>query len=100
LWSVLMIALTYRLAGSGSAANSESAIALLQGGAEGFAKLSPALRATVLPALASAFHAVFAATAVLSLIALGVASLLREQPLRTTPAALPPRTRPERISAD
>jgi MFS family permease len=100
LWSVLIIAFTRELAGSSGAGLPETGIALLQGGAEAFAKLSPALRATVVPALAGAFHAVFAATAVLSLIALGVASLLREQPLRTTPAALPPRRAAERISAD
>jgi len=101
LWSVLIIAFTRELAGSGGAGLPESGLALLQGGAEAFAQLSPALRAVVVPALAGAFHAVFAATAVLSLIGLGVASLLREQPLRTTPAAIPPPQRAaERLSAD
>ena len=100
LWSVLIIALTYELAGSGTRALPESGLALLRGGPEAFAKLSPTLRATLVPALAGAFHVVFAAAAVLNLIALGLACLLREQPLRTTPSALAPRPTAERLSAD
>jgi hypothetical protein len=100
LWSVLIIALTAKLAGSGAASLPGNTIALLQGGAEAFTSLSPALRTTLVPALASAFHIVFAAAAGLCVIALAIATLLREQPLRTTPAALPPRPQPQRISAD
>jgi len=99
-WSVLIIALTYKLAGSGTRALPESGLALLQGGPDAFAKLSPTLRATLVPALAGAFHVVFAAAAVLNLIAPGLAGLLREQPLRTTPSALGPRPTAERLSAD
>jgi hypothetical protein len=72
----------------------------LQGGPDAFAKLSPTLRATLVPALAGAFHVVFAAAAVLNLIAPGLAGLLREQPLRTTPSALGPRPTAQRLSAD
>jgi len=100
LWSVLITALSYRLSGNGAPGLPESGIALLQGGAEAFAKLSPALRATVLPALAGSFHVVFAAAAVLNVIALAIASLLRELPLRTTPSAIAPRSAAERLSAD
>ncbi|MGH7123783.1 MAG: MDR family MFS transporter [Stellaceae bacterium] len=100
LWSVLIIALTGRLAGGSAAAVPEDAIGLLQGGAEAFTSLSPVLKATLLPALASAFHVVFAAAAALSAVALAIASLLREQPLRTTPAVSAPRPHSERISAD
>ena len=100
LWSVLIIALGQKLAGSGAAALPENALGLLQGGAEAFTSLSPALKATLLPALASAFHVVFAAAAALTVIALAIAILLREQPLRTTPAATAPRPQPQRISAD
>jgi hypothetical protein len=42
---------------------------------------------------------VFAAAAVLSLVALAIASLLREQPLRTTPSAIASPDA-ERMSAD
>ena len=100
LWSVLIIALTYTLARSGAPTLPESGIALLEGGTEAFAELSPSLRATVVPALAGAFHVVFATAAALSLIGLVMASLLREQPLRTTPSAIAPPPRTERISAD
>ena len=100
LWSVLIIALSYRLSGNGAPGLSENGITLLQGGAEAFAKLSPALRATALPALAGSFHVVFAAAAVLNLIALAIASLLRELPLRTSPSAMAPRPTAERLSAD
>jgi hypothetical protein len=72
----------------------------LQGGPEAFARLSPAIRAVLLPALASAFHVVFAAAAVLNLVAVAIAIVIREQPLRTTPAASAPRQQPQRISAD
>lgn len=100
LWSVLIIALARKLAGDGATTLPENAIGLLQGGAEAFTNLSPALKATLLPALGSAFHVVFAIAAVLNLIALAIASVLREQPLRTTSAASALRKQPERLPAD
>ncbi len=100
LWSVLIIALGAALARSGTPALPGNGIALLQGGGEAFANLSPDLKATVVPALAAAFHTVFAAAAGLCLIALGFAVLLREQPLRTTAAAITAHRQPEQISAD
>ncbi|HKX06759.1 MAG TPA: MDR family MFS transporter [Stellaceae bacterium] len=100
LWSVLIIALTRKLASSGGTTVPENAIGLLQGGAEAFTSLSPALKATLLPALGSAFHVVFAIAAVLNLLALAIASVLREQPLRTTPAGSALRQQPEHLSAD
>jgi EmrB/QacA subfamily drug resistance transporter len=100
LWSVLIIALTQKLAASDGASLPANAIALLQGGAEAFTRLSPALRATLVPALASAFHVVFAVAAALCALALAIATVLREQPLRTTPASIAPRPQPQRLSAD
>jgi EmrB/QacA subfamily drug resistance transporter len=100
MWSILLIALNQELSGDGAPALPESGVALLQGGAEAFAQLSPALKASVVPALTGAFHVVFAAAAVLSLIALLVASRLREQPLRTTPSMIARSAATERVSAD
>ena len=100
LWSVLIIALNQKLAGSATTPLPENAIGVLQGGPEAFARLSPAIRAVLLPALASAFHVVFAVAAVLNLVALAIAIVIREQPLRTTPAASAPRQQPQRLSAD
>ncbi|HLJ20093.1 MAG TPA: MDR family MFS transporter [Stellaceae bacterium] len=100
LWSVLMIALAHKLPGGGATSLPENAIGLLQGGPEAFANLSPALKATLLPALAGAFHVVFAVAAALSAIALAIATRLREQPLRTTPASIARTPQPQRLSAD
>jgi len=99
LWSVLIIALTHELTGSGGPALPGNGIALLQGGAQALTSLSPALRAAVAPALAGAFHVVFAAAAALCVLALSIACLLREQPLRTTPASIAP-PQAQRLSAD
>jgi len=82
LWSVLIVALEHRLA-SGGAVLGDDSLALLRGGPEGSARLTPGLKDTVLPALGHAFHVVFAAAAGLAGIALAVAATLQERPLRT-----------------
>jgi hypothetical protein len=99
LWSVLIIALNRELAAAGGALP-ENGFALLQGGPESLARLTPELRAAILPALATAFHAVFAAAAVLSLLGLIISAALRELPLRTTAHATAPAARLEHVSAE
>jgi EmrB/QacA subfamily drug resistance transporter len=99
LWSVLIIALNRELATAGGALP-ENGFALLQGGPESLARLTPELRAAVVPALATAFHAVFAAAAVLSLLGLIISVALRELPLRTTAHATTPAARLEHVSAE
>jgi EmrB/QacA subfamily drug resistance transporter len=99
LWSVLIIALNHQLAATGGTLP-ENGFALLQGGPESFARLAPELRAAVLPALATAFHAVFAAAAMLSLLGLLISTALRELPLRTTARVTHQSASLEQVSAD
>jgi len=86
LWSVLIVALEHRLAGSGAALG-EDGLALLRGGPDGLARLAPGLRDAVLPALGYAFHVVFVVAAGLAGLALAVAVTLQERPLRTNTRA-------------
>ena len=93
LWSVLIIAFGHETAGP-SAAASAGGFDFLHGGPENLSRLSPELRAAVVPALAHAFRAVFLTGACLAAAGFVIALFLREIPLRTTPAALPPAARP------
>jgi len=98
LWSILIIALNRDLASAGVAGAGETSIQFLEGGPDALARLSPALRAAVLPALVGGFHAVFIASAVLAFAAAGITLLLKELPLRTS-AASPAAAAPARDPA-
>jgi len=104
LWSVLIIALNHQLAHGAGAQLAENSYALLQGGPDAIARLAPAVRAVILPALADAFHVVFATAAGLTALSLLICTALNERPLRTNagpaPTATPPLPAPENASAD
>jgi len=82
LWSVFLAALARGLAVAGGALGVE----VLQSGPDAAAHLTPAQHALLMPALVSAFHLVFAISAVLTAVSVVISAFLKELPLRTTPA--------------
>ncbi|HZB93130.1 MAG TPA: MDR family MFS transporter [Stellaceae bacterium] len=79
LWSALLAALARHFAGAAS-------LAVLQGGPDAAAQLTPQQHALLIPALTQAFHLVFAICAVIMAASVAATLFLPELPLRTTPA--------------
>ena len=86
LWSVFLAALGRGLARRGSGVG----VDFLQSGPDALGQLPAAQRALLVPALVQAFHLVFAIAASIMVLSVLVAALLRELPLRTTPARAAP----------